>query len=110
MMTTNETARDAPSAARDCFISVDVETTGPNPGSYAMLSLGACLLLDPEQGFYIELKPDSDRVEPDALAVSGLSLAELARTGAEPAAAMGQFADWLASWLMMQISHKIALK
>lgn len=95
-MTTNETALDAPSATRDCFISVDVETAGPNPGNYAMLSLGACLLLDPEQNFYVELKPDSDRVEADALAVSGLSMAELARTGVEPAVAMGQFADWLA--------------
>ncbi len=26
----------------ETYISVDIETAGPNPGGYAMLSIGAC--------------------------------------------------------------------
>lgn len=83
-------------AASECWISVDVETAGPNPGSYSLLAIGACRYDDPGQGFYLELAPTSDRAEASALAISGLELDELARTGAAPADAMQAFADWLA--------------
>jgi ribonuclease T len=29
---------------KECLISVDVETSGPIPGDYSMLSLGACVV------------------------------------------------------------------
>ena len=80
----------------EAFVSVDVETAGPNPARYAMLSIGACLVDDPDGGFYVEMQPDSMEFEPEALAVSGLSLERLAQDGIGPAAAMRQFEDWLA--------------
>jgi hypothetical protein len=71
-----------------------------------MLSLGACVAgtqdadgftpADPEQlTFYRELRPISDEFVPEALAVSGLDRDRLRREGAEPAAALGEFAAWV---------------
>lgn len=77
------------------FISVDVETAGPEPSRYPLLSIGACLVIEPDRGFYVELQPDADETQPDALAVSGLSLAELRKSGSPPAAALQDWADWL---------------
>ncbi len=82
-------------AASECWISVDVETAGPNPGGYSLLAIGACRYDDPDQGFYLELAPVGERAEASALAISGLRMDELARTGAAPADAMQAFADWL---------------
>ncbi len=83
--------------APEVFISIDIETAGPSPRTHAMLSIGACLVDDQETSFYVELKPDSDTVVESALAVSGLDLATLAEHGTEPAVAMQQFADWVAT-------------
>lgn len=83
-------------AASECWISVDVETAGPNPGSYSLLAIGACRYDDPDQGFYLELAPVSDRAKASALAISGLRMDDLARTGTPAAEAMQAFADWLA--------------
>ena len=59
---------------REVYVSVDVETAGPNSHSYALLSIGACLLDTPEVAFYIELQPIQDAAMPDALAITGLSM------------------------------------
>ena len=80
----------------DIFICVDVETAGPVPAQYAMLSIGACLVYDTANSFYIEIKPDKPEVDPEALTISGLNMDELRITGVEPAAAMRTFADWIA--------------
>jgi ribonuclease T len=77
------------------FVSVDVETAGPTPGDYAMISIGACLVDDPDRGFYVELKPDRDAVVASALKVSGLDMAELTANGTEPKQAMEEFAQWI---------------
>ena len=45
--------------SQEAFVSVDVETAGPNPAQYALLSIGAYLVSDPERGPYVELKPSS---------------------------------------------------
>lgn len=79
----------------DVFICVDVETAGPVPGKYAMLSIGACLVFDTTATFYIELKPDKPEVDPEALAISGLDMDALQQNGVEPAEAMRAFADWV---------------
>jgi ribonuclease T len=78
-----------------CYISVDVETSGPNPSDYDLLSIGACLVRDVETTFYVELRPVTGRAVPDALAVSGLSMEALARTGTPPAEALARFETWL---------------
>lgn len=77
------------------LISVDVETAGPTPGDYAMISIGACLIDDPDRGFYVELKPDRDAAVESALKVSGLDMAELRAHGTEPQQAMEEFAQWI---------------
>jgi DNA polymerase III, epsilon subunit and related 3''-5'' exonucleases len=77
------------------LISVDVETAGPTPGDYAMISIGACLVDDPQRGFYIELKPDRPAVVESALAISGLTFAHLEEHGTEAGRAMREFAQWI---------------
>lgn len=83
-------------AQTETLISVDVETAGPNPHDFAMISIGACLVDDPERGFYAELQPTTENVVPSALAVSGLSMEQLAIEGMPAADAMRAFAEWLA--------------
>ena len=85
--------------ADEIYFSVDIETAGPHPGRYAMLSIGACLANDLTQGFYCELQPDSPEYDPEALAVHGLSMDKLAAEGLPPRQAMQSFADWVASFL-----------
>lgn len=79
----------------EVYISVDIEAAGPHPREYAILSIGACVVDAPETSFYLELKPETDAVDEAALAVSGLSMAELARDGVEAGEAMRRFADWV---------------
>ena len=79
----------------ETYISVDVETAGPVPGLYALLSIGACLVEDPANSFYIELQPNSAEYTQEALAVHGLSLAALSETGVPPKEAIQAFADWV---------------
>ncbi len=81
----------------ETYICVDVETAGPVPSKYAMLSVGACLVDDITENFYVELKPDREGFDPDALAISGLSLESLREQGIEPREGMQAFADWVKS-------------
>lgn len=81
----------------EVFVCVDVETAGPVPSQYAMLSIGACLVENDSVNFYTELKPDRKDFTPEALAISGLSLDELELHGTEPGEAMRSFAEWVES-------------
>jgi len=83
--------------SNEVFISVDVETSGPIPGEYSMLSIGACLVDTPETTFECTLKPLNRNVDPDALAVTGFSLEDLERRGIEPHQAMTKFGAWVKS-------------
>src|SRR5258708_6834433 len=85
------------SRVKEVFISVDVETAGPIPGEYSLLSIGACDADHPDHQFACELKPISMAFVPEALAVTGLSLETLAKTGLEPKEAVEQFAAWARS-------------
>ena len=101
----------------DLYISLDIEADGPIPGptgwGHSMLSLGACVAgtlssgddagfhpVDPSADtFYVELKPISDDVAPEALAVCERALSmpreELQAHGADPATAMREFVTWV---------------
>lgn len=79
----------------EIFISVDIEASGPIPGEYSMLSIGACDVYRPELTFSCLLKPTSANAVPEAMAVTGLSLDELRQNGLAPAVAMEQFAQWV---------------
>lgn len=82
---------------RERFISVDVETSGPIPGEFSLLTLGACDVDRDDLTFSCMVQPLNQNADPEALAATGLSLSELARTGASPAEAMNNFAQWLQS-------------
>jgi len=79
----------------ETYISVDIETAGPVPGQYALLSIGACLVEDLSISFYIELQPDSSDSTPEAINIHGLSLATLSETGVPPKEAIQTFAAWI---------------
>jgi DNA polymerase III alpha subunit (gram-positive type) len=81
--------------SNECFISVDIETAGPNPSDYALLSIGACTLREPRETFYIELIPTSSEFTQDALEVSHLDLDQLKKTGVPPEEAMLLFSQWV---------------
>jgi len=83
--------------SREIYISVDVEASGPIPGEYSLLSIGACLVGQPDQSFYVELKPLNDNFFEKAMDVTGLSLEKLRMDGDEPDLAMASFANWIKS-------------
>src|ERR1700751_4635217 len=79
----------------DAYFSADVETDGPVPGPFSMLSFALVYagsfdgrhFRRPdtyEQRFYRELKPISENFEPEALSVNGLDRARLCIEGESP--------------------------
>lgn len=78
------------------YICVDVETAGPIPSMYALLSIGACTLGAPRKTFYVELVPDKDSTDAEAMAVHKLELQQLRQDGLPPALALAKFRDWVA--------------
>jgi hypothetical protein len=99
------TAR-ARSGVVDVYFSADVETDGPIPGPFSMLSFGLVVAgtFDGEtfvrpahydQSFYRELRPISDEFQVDALRVNGLDRDRLQREGTLPAVAMNEAAQWV---------------
>lgn len=81
----------------ELYVSVDVETSGPIPGEYSLLSIGACLVAEPATSIYVELQPDSVAHDPEAVAVTGLDLKKLEREGLTPQEAMRTLEQWLRS-------------
>jgi ribonuclease T len=79
----------------ETYVSVDVETAGPNPGTYALLSIGACVVGEQERGFYVELTPDKDAVVETSMAIGGLTMEYLVAEGVPPLTALLQFEEWL---------------
>jgi hypothetical protein len=90
----------------DIFFSADVETDGPIPGPYSLLSFGLVyagaydgqtFFRPPsyDENFYVELKPISERYEQEALDVNGLDRGYLTKHGDEPGLAMTEAASWV---------------
>jgi len=77
------------------YIMVDVESDGPIPGDYSMVSFGA-VIIEPalSRTFYGQLRPISDKWIPEALSVAGFSRNEVLGFE-EPAIVMGRFRDWI---------------
>ena len=74
---------------------VDIESDGPIPGDYSMISFGAVLVDQQlDKTFYGKLRPVSDQFIPEALAVSGHSREETL-TFEEPKIVMENFAKWI---------------
>ncbi len=90
----------------DVYFSADVETDGPIPGPYSILSFALVYAgrFDGkrferpkhfDQSFYRELQPISDQFEPEALAVNKLDRDRLLREGESPAPAMTAASRWV---------------
>jgi DNA polymerase III epsilon subunit-like protein len=79
----------------EVYICVDVETAGPIPGEYSLLSIGACSISEPQATFYIELKPVNEDNTAEAAKVHKLSMQRLMTEGVEPEEAMRRFEEWL---------------
>ncbi len=74
---------------------VDVESDGPAPGLYSMVSFGAVIVRPGlAETFYGRVRPITDAYLPDALAISGHSRAEH-EAFEDPAEVMPAFARWL---------------
>ncbi|MCS3801592.1 3'-5' exoribonuclease domain-containing protein [Niastella sp. OAS944] len=77
------------------LIMVDIESDGPIPGDYSMVSFGAVIVDEQlDKTFYGRLKPISHQYLPDALAVSGHSREDVL-TFDEPQVVMTEFEAWI---------------
>jgi hypothetical protein len=90
----------------DMYFSADVETDGPIPGPFSMLSFGLVFAgsfdgdtfsrpAQYDKSFYRELRPISDDFQVDALRVNGLDRERLQRDGSAPTTAMTEAAEWV---------------
>ncbi len=77
------------------YVMVDIESDGPIPGDYSMVSFGA-VIVEPGLGrtFYGKLRPISEKWIPEALKVSGFSRDDVLKFD-DPAQVMRRFDDWL---------------
>jgi len=77
------------------WFMTDVETDGPAPGLYSMISFG-CVIVEPKltRTFYGQLRPISDEWVPEALAVSGHSREEVMGFD-PPEEVMAKFKKWV---------------
>jgi ribonuclease T len=80
---------------KELYISVDVETAGPNPSQYALLSIGACTVDERRRTFYAELKPGDLHSTSEAQGVHNLDLEALQASGLLPEEAMAAFEQWV---------------
>ncbi|MBK1667913.1 exonuclease [Rhodovibrio sodomensis] len=92
----------------DTYFSADVETDGPIPGPYSMLSFALVYAgqydgqtfekpSKYDQIFYREIKPISENYEVEALNINQLDRERLQREGASPKDAMNDAWDWVMS-------------
>lgn len=90
----------------DAYFSADVETDGPIPGPYSMLSFALIyagtfdgnLFVRPEKYdrlLYSELRPISDEYQEEALEINGLDRKRLCYEGIAPEVAMNQAYKWV---------------
>ncbi|MGI8928386.1 MAG: 3'-5' exonuclease, partial [Candidatus Limnocylindrales bacterium] len=81
----------------EVLISVDIEASGPSPSTGSLLSIGACVVDDPDVAIYLELKPIPDMAwDEGAARVHQLERRHLERNGLEPGVAMATFEAWVA--------------
>jgi DNA polymerase III epsilon subunit-like protein len=94
-------------SSADIYVSVDVETDGPIPGEYSLLSFAMVVAgsfdgvvfrraAPDAPGFEATLKPISENFQPEAMHVNGLDRAQLLLQGEDPGAAMSRAAAWIA--------------
>lgn len=77
------------------WVMVDVETDGPAPGRFSMISLGAVIVDEKlDKTFYKTFRPISDEFIPEALNVSGFTREETLEFE-NPIGSIISFKEWL---------------
>lgn len=79
----------------EIYISVDIEAAGTIPGKYSMLSIGACVIGNPQLTFYVELKPINSAFIEEALNITGETMEYFENKGVLPKKAMANFRKWI---------------
>jgi len=102
------------------YVSFDIESSGPTPGKYSMISIGACIVGNRNKQFYREIKPISmnfciealkigaqglnctknlqifDEYNPHKDAFDAINvLKKLSQQGEAPAKVMSEYQDWV---------------
>lgn len=82
------------------YFCIDVESSGPVPALYNLLSIGCVAIspgppLAPADELYLELRPIFPGFDPGAMQVNGLDRAALERDGLDPAEALRRLADFV---------------
>lgn len=84
------------------YFCIDIEASGPVPGLYNLVSLGAVAVPPNRDGklapasdeFYVEIKPVFDGFDPQAMAIHGLTREHLEANGKDPKEAMQELEAW----------------
>jgi hypothetical protein len=90
----------------DVYFSADIETDGPIPGPFSMLSFALVPAgsydgvrftrpFSYDDHFYVELRPISSDFELEALQVNGLDRNRLITEGLDPRVAMTRASEWI---------------
>ncbi len=89
---------------RATWFCVDIECSGPVPGLYDMVSLGAVAVSGGDGSplvigdtFYVEIRPTAPRFDARAMAVNGLDFERLKREGQPLPEALEALSDWVAA-------------
>lgn len=80
---------------KETFISVDIETTGVIIGEDNISSIGACVVGNTKDNFYIELKPFTEKYNPDSIKIAGMSMQYLKEYGVDIFNALERFKEWV---------------
>lgn len=99
-------ARSQRAGSMDLYFSADIETDGPIPGPFSMLSFALVCAgsfdgtnfhrpSGYDQIFYAELRPISDHFQSEALAVNGIDRDKLIRFGRDPSSVMTEASRWI---------------
>lgn len=79
----------------ETYISVDIETTGLVVGSDNIASIGACVVGNTNDSFYIELQPFTTDFRPESVRVCNLSIPYLTNNGDVLENGLKKFHDWV---------------
>lgn len=82
-------------ALPEIYIATDVETDGPIPGPFSMLSLGMTIVGMERSGFYTEIQPISDHFDKETLSISGLDRERLKKDAPKAELAMSAAMNWI---------------
>jgi len=79
----------------ETYISVDIETTGLIVGEDNIASIGACVVGNTKDNFYVELKPFTHKFRQESVDISKLSVEYLYKNGMDIKYALLMFAKWV---------------